>query len=140
MRQRKEQIMDNQQLREMARIALENWLFDQDTDPDGDVQRGLAYLAEPGDWDDGIIAARVSGPNDWDGLREWAAFLGQDDLRPVDIITLTEAHDISGVGRSTLNEWAREGELSAWQSGRIWLTTRQALSEAIERLRPQKGE
>jgi excisionase family DNA binding protein len=132
--------VDNQQLREMAKIALENWLFDQETDPDGDIQRGLAYLAEPGDWDDEIIAARISDPEDWDGLGEWAAFLGQDNLRPVDIISLTEAHEISGVARSTLNEWARLGKLDAWQSGRTWLTTRQALDEAIGRLRPQKGE
>jgi hypothetical protein len=64
---------------------------------------------------------------------ELAAYVGLNEAA----ITLTEAHEISGIARSTLNEWAREGKLNAWLSGRIWLTTRQALDETVERLRPQ---
>jgi hypothetical protein len=65
-----------------------------------------------------------------------AEYVGLDSAA----ITLTEAHEISGIARSTLNEWARLSKLDAWLSGSVWLTTRQALSETIERLRPQKGE
>lgn len=67
----------NTQVKEMAREALDNWLFDDDTDPDGAIKRGLDYLASEGDWDQEVIEARLKGTDDWDGLNEWADFLGQ---------------------------------------------------------------
>jgi hypothetical protein len=66
-----------------------------------------------------------------------SAFLAEEDNTT---ITLSEAASVSEIPYSTLAEWAREKKLLARQSGSIWLTTRQALDEAIARLRPQKGE
>ena len=69
--------MNNETLRNMAQAALENWLFDEDTDPDGDVNRGLEYLASDGDFDEDVIEAHVTREDDWDGLQEWAKFTGE---------------------------------------------------------------
>ena len=76
--------MTNEQLRAMATIALENWWLDVPNgfdfyvpDPDGEAcRKGLEYLAGPGDWDQDVIDAHVSGPEDWDGLETWAIYLG----------------------------------------------------------------
>ena len=70
-------IFCNEEIREMARAALQCWLFDEDTDPDGNIKRGLKHLTNHGDWDQDIIAARFKGRDDWDDLQEWANFLGQ---------------------------------------------------------------
>lgn len=67
----------NEEIREMARTALQCWLFDEDTDPDGNVKRGLEHLSNAGDWNQDIISARFNGTSDWDDLQEWANFLGQ---------------------------------------------------------------
>jgi len=68
--------MNNQQLIEMAQSALENWLFDEETDPNGAIKRGLEYLASPGDYDQEVIDARIKSGDDWDALEEWALYLG----------------------------------------------------------------
>lgn len=71
----------NEELREMAKSAQENWQFDDDTDPDGDIKRGLEFLATEGNWDQDVIDARFDNPgrgrDKWDCLEEWASFLGQ---------------------------------------------------------------
>lgn len=70
----------NIELKEMAQIALENWLFDEDTDPNGETKKGLEFLISDGDWDQEVIDARLDdlsrGQDKWDALEEWAKFLG----------------------------------------------------------------
>ena len=71
----------NQKLRDMARDALNNWLFDADTDPDGDCKRGLEYLASEGDWEQDVIDFRFNDGvfptmDKWEILSEWACHLG----------------------------------------------------------------
>ncbi len=69
--------MNNQQLRKMAQEAIDNASFDAETDPGGAIKRGLDYLALAGEWEPGVIDARLEGDSDWDGLEEWAKYLGQ---------------------------------------------------------------
>jgi hypothetical protein len=66
----------NEELNEMAQEAKENWLFDADTDPDGDIQRGLDVLGTNSQ-DQEVIDARFERGDKWDALMEWAGFLGQ---------------------------------------------------------------
>lgn len=66
----------NQMVREMAKVALRNSIFDAETDPGGCVEAGLKFLATDGDWDDGIIEENISGPEDWAGLEAWARSIG----------------------------------------------------------------
>jgi len=61
----------------MAQVAKVHWLFDEDTDPDGDVKRGVEYLASEGDFDEEVIEANVTSEDDWDGLQAWAKFYGR---------------------------------------------------------------
>ena len=68
--------MNNEQLRGMAKSALENWDFDSETDPNGAIKRGLDFLAAAGDYDQEIIDARIKSNDDWDGLEDWAKYLG----------------------------------------------------------------
>lgn len=68
--------MDNEKLQLMASQALQNWLFDDETDPSGFIKKGLENLASPGDWSLEIIHARIERDDDWDGLEEWARWLG----------------------------------------------------------------
>jgi len=68
--------IDNEWVQGMARSALDNWLFDEDTDPDGQIKRGLDFLAEEGDWGQDIIDAHLKHRLDWDGLGDWAKYLG----------------------------------------------------------------
>lgn len=70
-------MMTNAKVRQMAEVAKIHWDFDEDTDPHGDVKRGIDYLAEDGDWDQDIIDANVESEEDWDGLEDWATRLGQ---------------------------------------------------------------
>lgn len=74
--------MTNQELKQMAEIAKENWLFDEDTDPHGEIAAGLDYILADGDFDEDMIEIHVKDVEDYDGLEEWARFLGQQlDLR-----------------------------------------------------------
>lgn len=68
--------MDNEKLQLMANQALQNWIFDDETDPSEFIKKGLEYLASPGDWDQEIIDARIARTDDWDGLENWARYLG----------------------------------------------------------------
>lgn len=69
-------MVSNEALREMARVALEEWELNDYTDPDGSIKSGLKHLASPGDWGQESINGRVKHIEDWDGLEEWAKFLG----------------------------------------------------------------
>ena len=69
-------MVSNEALREMARVALEEWELNKYTDPDGSIKYGLKHLASPGDWGQESINSHVNHIEDWDGLEEWAKFLG----------------------------------------------------------------
>lgn len=77
-------MITNAQLREMAAIAQQNWLLDEDTDPEGNVRKGLEFLASEGDYDQEIIDERLGenanfdseAAEKWDRLEEWAKYLG----------------------------------------------------------------
>ncbi len=71
-----ELVITNDQLKEMAQIAKENWLFDESTDPNGYVKKGLLYFLKDGEIDEDIINARLTSTEDWDGLDEWAKYMG----------------------------------------------------------------
>lgn len=70
--------INNDELREMAQLALENWQFDSETDPDGDIKRGLEFLAAEGNWDQDVIDTRFERGDKWDSLMDWAKFLGEN--------------------------------------------------------------
>jgi excisionase family DNA binding protein len=57
-------------------------------------------------------------------------------------MTITEAAEYVGLAYSTLAQAAREGRVDAWRSGATWLTTVEALEEALEagRIRPRRKE
>ena len=72
----------NQELRQMAKDALENWLFDEETDPDGDCKRGLEFLSGEGDFDQEVIDYRFNEGNfptldKWEILDDWARYYGK---------------------------------------------------------------
>lgn len=72
----------NTELRQMAKDALENWIFDEGTDPDGDCKRGLEYLASEGDFGQGVIDYRFNEGNfptldKWEILDDWARYYGK---------------------------------------------------------------
>ena len=71
--------MTNAQLQEMARRLLANGLFNNETDPAGDIERGLEYIASDGEFDSEVIAANIQSIDDWDSLNEWAARIGEED-------------------------------------------------------------
>ena len=70
-------ITTNAQLKELAREAKENWLFDEDTDPDGNVAQGLDVILS-GDVDDTEVEDVFQKDNfpkrsdRWDALEDWA--------------------------------------------------------------------
>lgn len=72
---------NNDELRQMAKDALDNWLFDEETDPDGDIKAGLEYYAADGD---AVLDEDVSNLfkgyknslNEWDILEEIARGIG----------------------------------------------------------------
>lgn len=74
-----------EQLRQMAVTAQENFLFDEDTDPDGYVAKGLEYLArEDNGIDQELIDEWFGDDADfeseavakWDRLEERAKYYG----------------------------------------------------------------
>lgn len=72
---------NNQDLREMAQAALENWHFDEDTDPDGNTKAGLEYYAADGDAvPDEDVPSLFEGYkkmiDEWDILSELAQNIG----------------------------------------------------------------
>lgn len=69
--------VSNATVQQMAKTAIEHWLFDEDTDPDGAVMAGLEYLASDGELDQDIIDGNIAHGNDFDGLQDWALRLGQ---------------------------------------------------------------
>ena len=70
-------ITTNTQLQELAREAKENWLFDEDTDPDGKIAQGLE-VALSGNVDDAEVTDVFQKDNfpkrsdRWDALEDWA--------------------------------------------------------------------
>lgn len=71
---------NNAELRQMALAALENWLFDGDTD--GDIKAGLEYYAADGnavpDEDVPNLFSGFKGSLDeWDILEEMAKGVGR---------------------------------------------------------------
>lgn len=69
--------VSNATLQEMARTALNMWIFDEETDPEGEVKAGLEYIASDGEFDQDIIDSNIANGNDFDGLQDWALRLGQ---------------------------------------------------------------
>ena len=72
---------NNAELREMAQAAIENWLFDEETDPNGDIKAGLEYYAADGDAvPDGDVSRLFEGYkvslDEWDILEEMAKGVG----------------------------------------------------------------
>lgn len=73
-------ITTNPQLQELIREARENYLFDQDTDPDGKIAKGLE-IGTSGDLDvDEVsdvfqIQNFPKGSDQWDALDIWAKAL-----------------------------------------------------------------
>ena len=69
--------VSNAELRKRAQSALDHWVLDEETDSQGNVRRGLEFLADDGDWDhQEVIDCNVQSTEDWDGLEEWAERLG----------------------------------------------------------------
>lgn len=66
-------MITNEELQEMVKSALENWMFDND--PDGDIKRGLCFMLS-GEWDQDVIDSRFEEGDKWDNLMVWASFLG----------------------------------------------------------------
>ena len=71
----------NVELRQMAEGALENWLFDEETDPGGDIKAGLEYYAAGGDVapDEDVpdlFAGFKASLDEWDILEEMAKRVG----------------------------------------------------------------
>ncbi len=70
-------IKTNEQLQELAQEAKENWLFDEDTDPDGKIAQGLEVILS-GDVEDSEVADVFQKDNfhksadKWDALEDWA--------------------------------------------------------------------
>ena len=76
---------NNQELREMAQAALNNWDFDEETDPDGDIKAGLEYYASGGDAvpdEDvpGLFRGYKRQDDKWDILEEIARGVGSQRL------------------------------------------------------------
>lgn len=72
----------NKELQKLAREAIENWLFDADTDPDGAIKEGLEYYASDGDvCPDEEIPSLFEGwsshMDKWDILEEMARGVGR---------------------------------------------------------------
>ena len=73
-------ITTNDELQELAQSAQENYLFDEDTDPDGKIAQGLE-IALSGDLEDSDVADVFQVSNfpkradKWDALDIWAKAL-----------------------------------------------------------------
>lgn len=72
---------NNEELRQLAKDALANWLFDKDTDPDGNIKVGLEYYAAEGDAvPDEDVPSLFKGYktslDEWDILEEMAKGIG----------------------------------------------------------------
>lgn len=73
-------IKTNEELQELAQEAKENWLFDEDTDPDGKIAQGLEVILS-GDVEDSEVADVFQKDNfpksadEWDALEDWAKAL-----------------------------------------------------------------
>lgn len=48
-------ITTNTELQDLTKEAIENYLFDKDTDPDGMIEAGLAII-KSAPWDDGEVS------------------------------------------------------------------------------------
>jgi hypothetical protein len=64
----------------LAKIAKENWLFDEETDPEGKIKIGLEIILS-GDVEDEEVIDAFSvenwpkGYDKWDALQDWAKAL-----------------------------------------------------------------
>ena len=73
-------IATNAELQELAQEAKDNWLFDEDTDPDGRIAAGLDVILS-GDVDNSEVADVFQVDNfpkssdKWDALDTWAKAL-----------------------------------------------------------------
>lgn len=72
----------NEQLRQMAKDALDNWIFDAETDPDGACKCGLEYLVSDGDLPQEAIDYRFNEGtfptlDKWEILDDWARYYGK---------------------------------------------------------------
>ncbi len=80
MTEQKSFINTNEQLQELAQEAKENWLFDEDTDPDNRTAKGLDVILS-GDVDNAEVADVFQIDNfpkssdKWDALDIWAMAL-----------------------------------------------------------------
>lgn len=75
--------MDRSELQEHARTAQDQWLFDEDTDPDGIVAQGLAniiaddVIIDQDQIDEFIGDADPNSNEFWDKLDSMARYFGQ---------------------------------------------------------------
>ena len=73
-------ITTNTELQELSQEAKENWLFDEDTDPEGKIAQGLE-VALSGDLDDEEVTDVFQVANfpkrsdKWDALEVWVKAL-----------------------------------------------------------------
>ncbi len=80
MTQPKTFIRTNEELQEIAQAAQENYLFDEDTDPDGKITQGLEIITS-GDIEDSEVTEAFQIANfpeksdQWDALDIWAKAL-----------------------------------------------------------------
>mgnify|MGYP001563939766 CR=1 FL=1 len=76
---------NNQELRQIAQEALDNWTLDSETDPDGDIKAGLEYYASDGDAvPDKDVPGLFQGfknLDQWDILEEIARGVGSQRAR-----------------------------------------------------------
>lgn len=71
--------VSNQMLQDMIAEALDNWDFGAYTDPQDakETVRGLVKMSEMA-FEQDVIDEHVSDSNDWDGLQEWARWMGEE--------------------------------------------------------------
>lgn len=119
----------------------------------GNKAKGDIYAIPVVDLEDGaeIISDAIArlADNDVDGARRWVVVADSGEeafnklleyVRATEAITLQEAAKEFGLAYRTFQGAAKDGRLSAWQSGSTWLTTRKAIQSAIDdgKLRPRK--
>jgi len=63
--------------------------------------------------------------------------MSSDDLENIHLISLREASEITGLSSDHLRRLAEQGIIGAKKIGRNWITTKEALSDYIEKRRPR---
>ena len=63
-------------------------------------------------------------------------FMGLDNKKFKDLISLTEADELYGISSAHLRRLAIQGKLGAQKIGRNWVTTKEAIEEYLRNRRP----